>query len=47
MTTLVTELADDDDVDPGTAPPAKASPDRSAAKDLPKHPAPDGAMPES
>ena len=47
VTTLVTELADYDDVDPGTAPPAKASPDRSAAEDLPKHPAPDGAMPES
>ena len=43
--TLVTELADYDDVDPGTAP--KASPDRSAAQDLPKHPAPDGAMPEA
>ena len=39
VTTLVTELADYDDVDPGTAP--KASPDRSAAEDLPKHPAPD------
>ena len=39
VTTLVTELADYDDVDPGTAP--KASPDRSAAQDLPKHPAPD------
>ena len=38
VTTLVTELADYDDVDPGTAP--KASPDRSAAQDLPKHPAP-------
>ena len=47
VTTLVTELADYDDVDPGTAPPATASPDRSAAEDLPKHPAPDGAMPES
>ena len=47
VTTLVTELADYDDVDPGTAPPAKASPDKSAAEDLPKHPAPDGAMPES
>ena len=47
VTTLVTELADYDDVDPGTAPPAKASPDGSAAQDLPKHPAPDGAMPES
>ena len=47
VTTLVTELADYDDVDPGTAPPAKASPDRSSAEDLPKHPAPDGAMPES
>jgi len=45
VTTLVTELADYDDVDPETAP--KASPDRSAAEDLPKHPAPDGAMPES
>jgi hypothetical protein len=45
--TLITELADYDDVDPGTAPLAKASPDRSAAQDLPKHPAPDGAMPES
>jgi hypothetical protein len=45
VTTLVTELADYDDVDPGTAP--KASPDRSAAQDLPKHPAPAGAMPES
>jgi predicted PurR-regulated permease PerM len=45
VTTLVTELADYDDVDPGTAP--KASPERSAAEDLPKHPAPDGAMPES
>ena len=44
VTTLVTELADYDDVDPGTAP--KASPDRSAAEDLPKHPAPAGAMPE-
>ena len=40
-------MADYDDVDPGTAPPAKASPDKSAAEDLPKHPAPDGAMPES
>ena len=39
VTTLVRELADYDDVDPGTAP--KASPDRSAAEDLPKHPAPD------
>jgi hypothetical protein len=47
VTTLVTELADYDDVDPGTAPSAKASPDRSAAQDLPKHPAPAGAMPES
>ena len=47
VTTLVTELADYDDVDPGTAPLAKASPDRSAARDLPKHPAPAGAMPES
>ena len=47
VTTLVTELADYDDVDPGTAPPAKASPDKSAAEDLPKHPAPDGAIPES
>ena len=45
VTTLVRELADYDDVDPETAP--KASPDRSAAEDLPKHPAPDGAMPES
>jgi predicted PurR-regulated permease PerM len=45
VTTLVTELADYDDVDPGTAP--KAPPDRSAAEDLPKHPAPAGAMPES
>ena len=45
VTTLVMELADYDDVDPGTAP--KASPDRSAAEVLPKHPAPDGAMPES
>src|SRR6476660_4237044 len=45
VTTLVRELADYDDVDPETAP--KASPDRSAAADLPKHPAPDGAMPES
>jgi DNA-binding NarL/FixJ family response regulator len=45
VTTLVTELADYDDVDPGTAP--KASPEKSAAEDLPKHPAPDGAMPES
>jgi hypothetical protein len=47
VTTLVTELAEYDDVDPGTAPLAKASPDRSATQDLPKHPAPDGAMPES
>jgi predicted PurR-regulated permease PerM len=45
VTTLVTELADYDDVDPGTAP--KPSPERSAAEDLPKHPAPAGAMPES
>ena len=45
VTTLVRELADYDDVDPETA--SKASPDRSAAEDLPKHPAPDGAMPES
>src|SRR5207342_692788 len=45
VTTLVTELADYDDVDPGTAP--KASPERSAAEDLPKHPPPAGAMPES
>ena len=45
VTTLVTELADYDDVDPETAP--KASPNRSAAEDLPKHPAPDGAMLES
>jgi hypothetical protein len=45
VTTLVRELGDYDDVDPETAP--KASPDRSAAEDLPKHPAPDGAMPES
>jgi hypothetical protein len=45
VTTLVTELADYDDVDPGTAP--KPSPERSAAQDLPKHPAPAGAMPES
>ena len=47
VTTLVTELADYDDVDPGTAPLAKASPDRSAAQNLPKHPAPSAAMPES
>ena len=47
VTTLVTELADYDDVDPGTAPLAKQSSDRSAARDLPKHPAPAGAMPES
>jgi predicted PurR-regulated permease PerM len=47
VTTLVTELADYDDVDPGTAPLAKASPDRSSTRDLPKHPAPSGAMPES
>ena len=47
VTTLVTELADYDDVDPGTAPLDKATPDRSAAQDLPKHPAPAGAMPES
>jgi hypothetical protein len=39
VTTLVTELADYDDVDPETAP--KASPHRSAAEDLPKHPAPE------
>jgi hypothetical protein len=46
VTTLVRELADYDDVDPETASKA-SSPDRSAAEDLPKHPAPDGAMPES
>jgi len=46
VTTLVMELADYDDVDPGTAPLAKA-PDKSAAEDLPKHPAPAGAVPES
>jgi len=47
VTTLVTELADYDDVDPGTVPPAKGPVDKSAAQDLPKHPAPAGAVPES
>ena len=47
VTTLVTELADYDDVDPGTATLPKASPDRSTAHDLPQHPAPSAAMPES
>jgi len=47
VTTLVTELADYDDVDPETVPIAKGSVDKSAAQDLPKHPAPAGAVPES
>ena len=47
VTTLVRELADYDDVDPGTAPLAEGSVDKSAAQDLPKHPAPAGAVPES
>jgi predicted PurR-regulated permease PerM len=46
VTTLVTELADYDDVDPGTAPLAEASGAKSAAQDLSKHPAPAGAVPE-
>ena len=45
VTTLVRELADYDDVDPGTAP--LAAVDSNAAQDLPKHPAPAGAAPES
>jgi predicted PurR-regulated permease PerM len=45
VTTLVRELADYDDVDPGAAP--EGSVDKSAAQDLPKHPAPIGAAPES
>jgi hypothetical protein len=47
VTTLVTELADYDDVDPKTVSQAKGSIDKSAAQNLPKHPAPAGAMPES
>ena len=46
VTTLVRELADYDDVDPKTASLAKGSIDKSAAQDLPKHPAPAGAAPE-
>ena len=45
VTTLVRELADYDDVDPGTTPLAEGSVDKSAAQDLPKHPAPVGARP--
>jgi predicted PurR-regulated permease PerM len=47
VTTLVTELADYDDVDPKTVSLAKGPIDKSAAQDLPKHPAPAGAVPES
>jgi predicted PurR-regulated permease PerM len=47
VTTLVTELADYDDVDPETVLLAKGPADKSAAQDLPKHPAPAGAVPES
>ena len=47
VTTLVTELADYDDVDPKTVSQTKGSIDKSAAQDLPKHPAPAGAVPES
>ena len=47
MTTLVTELADYDDVDPKTVPPAKGVVGKSAAQDVPKHPAPAGVVPES
>jgi hypothetical protein len=46
VTTLVTELADYDDVDPGTVPLAKEPTDKSATQDLPKHPAAAGAVPE-
>ena len=42
VTTLVTELADHDDIDPKPMLLAKGS----AAQDLPKHPAPAGAVPE-
>jgi predicted PurR-regulated permease PerM len=47
VTTLVTELADYDDVDPKTVPPAKGVVGKSAAQDVPKHPAPAGVVPES
>jgi predicted PurR-regulated permease PerM len=47
VTTLVSELADYDDVDPGTVPLAKEPLDKSATQDLPKHLAPAGAVPES
>jgi predicted PurR-regulated permease PerM len=47
VTTLVTELADYDDVDPGAAPLAEGSGDKSDAQDLSKHPAPAGAVSES
>ena len=46
VTILVTELADYDDVDPRTVPLATGPADRNAAQDLPKHPAPAGAVPE-